>query len=327
MILPALHAALAVGLVLSAPRSLRTTRWTLGVLWIGACASAAYLSRSTAGAALAWAAAFAPLLMAGVFERPAGPWAAFSLAFFPAQTGLAAAFERGPLLPTALLLNGHLGALTASRLLAALPPDDAAAARPWVVALALFMALASAVLALRETRPRRVLARLAAGQGALILAGLACGNAAAQAGALALGQASAVAMTMLAGVCASLESRVGAALERPGYLGLAAGAPRLATFFAVAALTLAGLPLTMGFPALELLLGGLFEVGPAGLALPVVSALNGFVVLRLFALLFWGPALDAARGMPDALPRERWFLSAAVLFLLFGGLFPSALLP
>lgn len=302
-ILPALHAALTFGVLLSAPRILLTPRWIAGVLWIGACVAAAHLSRGFEAAAFAWAAAFAPFLAARVFER-------------------------GILPPLALLLNGHLGALLVSRLLLSLPADAAAAARPRVVFLALLAAAAAVALAFVESRPGRVLVRLMAGHGALILAGLACGNAAGAAGALALWQSAAVATVMLACICAGIEARIGReTLNRGGFLGLAASAPRLAVFFALAALALAGLPLTMGFPAAELLLRGLLEAGPAGLAAPAIGALGAFVALRLFAALFWGRPLDAARGMPDALPRERWVLGAALLYLVIGGLFPSALLP
>lgn len=301
MILPALLAALTLGVVLSAPLSLRTPRWTAGMLWIGACLCAAHLSGGPAGAALALAAALIPFA--------------------------ARAFGRGAFLPLALLLNGHLGALLAARLLASLEPAASAEARPWIVALALLAAAAAAGSAFFQDLPRRALPRLIVGQGALVLAGLASGGAAAEAGALALLQSSSVASMMLACACAALEARSAGALDRPGFLGLAARAPRLAVFTGAAAFAFAGLPLTMGFPAAELLLGGLVEAGPAGLALPAIAALNAFVVLRLFARLFWGNPLEAAAGMPDALPRERWALSAGLLYLVFGGLFPSALLP
>jgi len=321
-----LHAALTLGVVLSAPRGERTARWTMGVLWISACVGAAYLSQSAASAAVAWATALLPFLTSA-FGRPLDAGRASGLLLFPAQSRLADAFEHGPLLPLALLLNGHLGALVASRWLSALDPETAAMARPWITGLALLAAAAYAALAYQETRPRRVLARLIAGQGALILAGLACGNAAAAAGALALWQTAAVASTMLVCVYAGLEARMGAALDRPGFLGLASSAPRLAVFFAAAAFALGDMPLTMGFPAAELLIRGLLEGGLMGLALPIISALNAYVAVRLFARLFWGRPDDASRNVPDALPRERWALTAALLFLLIGGLVPSAFLP
>jgi NADH:ubiquinone oxidoreductase subunit 4 (subunit M) len=278
----------------------------------------AYLSRSLAGATLGWAGALAPFLTEGVFNRSIGLRGAASLVLFPAQSRLSETFEHGPLLPLSLMLNGHLGALVAARLLASLPPDTAAASRPWLLGLAVFVAGWSAASAFLEIRPRRVFARLMAGQGALILAGLVGDDDAGAAGALALWQAAAVASTMLACVYAGIEARLGPALDRPGFLGLAAGAPRLAVFFAVAAFALGDLPLTLGFPA---------DAGPVGLLLPIIGALNAFVVLRLYARLFWGRPIDAARDLPDALARERWVLSSGLLFLVLGGLLPSALLP
>lgn len=322
-----LHAALTLGVVLSAPRASRTPRWIGGVAWISVCVGGAWASRSLAGAAFGWACALAPFLT-DRFGPSVGWRGAASLLFFPAQSGLASTFEKGPLLPLSLLLNGHLGALVAARLLDALPPAAVADARSWIVAGALLGAAWSVVQAYGEAQPRRALARLMAGQGAIIFAGLACGNASGQAGALALWQTAAVASTMLVCVYAGLEARVGRdALDRPGFLGLASNAPRLAVFFAVAAFALGDLPLTLGFPAAELLLLGVMDVGPVGLLLPAVAAVNAFVVLRLYARLFWGRSGQEILGMPDALPRERWMLCAGMLYLVFGGLYPSALLP
>jgi len=300
--LAALHAVLTAAVIFAAPRAVRTAAWTAGTLWVGACAVAGLLSGSVLGAALGLAGALIPFLLTKAF----GPHA---------------------WLPLVLLLNGHPLALLAARLFASLPSEARADARPKVVAVALLAAAAAALLAYAQTRPRRVLLGLIASQSALILAGLTGANAGAVAGALAVWQTAAVAVTMMACVCAGLAARVGPALDRPGYLGLAAAAPRLAVFCLIAAFALGDLPLTMGFPAAELLLRGLLEDGLAGLALPVIAALNAFVALRMTARLFWGRASDETRDMPDALPRERWTLSAGLLFLLFGGLLPSALLP
>ncbi len=146
------------------------------------------------------------------------------------------------------------------------------------------------------------------------------------AGALMHWQVVAVSTTVLAAVFAGLEARLGMDLDARSFRGLAAGAPRLAVFFAIAGLALVGLPLTLGFPAEDLLLHGTLGAAPRlGIVLPVVTAFNAFTLLRLFASLFLGRPADAARGMADALPRERWALTAAVLFLLAGGLAPSPL--
>jgi NADH-quinone oxidoreductase subunit M len=110
-------------------------------------------------------------------------------------------------------------------------------------------------------------------------------------------------------------------------MGLALNAPRLAVFFAVGCLALVGLPLTLGFPAEDLLLQGTLATNPyLGVVLPIVTAINAFSVVRLFARIFLGKPVAAAQTLADALPRERWVLTAAFLFLLLGGLFPSALI-
>lgn len=322
----ALHAALSAAVLLAVPRAERTARWVAVVAWVSACVGTAHLVDGAVVAGAAWALSIAPFLLPGVLERRLGAADAAGLALFPAQTALANAFERGPLLPLTLLASGHLGALTAHRVLAFLPAAEPW--RPWLVAAALLWAGVCAVFAYGETRPRRVLARLLAAQGALYLAGLLAASPAGAAGASALWQTAAVSTVMLALIYSGLEARVGAAtLERPGFLGLAQAAPRLAVFFAVAAFALGDLPFTLGFAAAELLQRGLFGVTPVGLALPAVAGLNAFVAVRLFARLFWGRPAEAAAAASDALPRERVALGAGLLYLLVGGMLPSLLLP
>jgi NADH:ubiquinone oxidoreductase subunit 4 (subunit M) len=88
-----------------------------------------------------------------------------------------------------------------------------------------------------------------------------------------------------------------------------------------------GLPLTLGFPAEDLLLQGTLATNPyLGVVLPVVTALNAFSIVRLFARLFLGQPVTAAHNIADALRRERWVLTGALLFLLIGGLFPAQLM-
>ena len=124
----------------------------------------------------------------------------------------------------------------------------------------------------------------------------------------------------------SLEARYPAVAEPNGYFGLATRTPRLATFFAICGLALVGLPGTLGFAAEDLLFHGSLESHPLlGLTLPIATALNGITIYRLFARLFLGRATVQTPAVPDALPGERWGLSAAVVFLVAGGILPSAL--
>ena len=90
----------------------------------------------------------------------------------PAHAWVADAAEGGPAIPTALLLNGHLGALLVAKLIVPLFPHTARDLFPVLSYLALATALYVAIRALTENSPRRLLAFLALSQSACILAGL-----------------------------------------------------------------------------------------------------------------------------------------------------------
>lgn len=246
---------------------------------------------------------------------------------FPAHSWVVTSFEHGSLLPLTLLVNGHLGAFLVARIVLPLLPDVAHNAWPLFSNLGLFTAAFAAVLALVARNARRLLALVAISQSAFLLAGLESNTPVGIAGALVLWQVVAVSTTMIAAVYTGLEARLGATLDTYKFLGLAVGAPRLAVFFAAGGLALVGLPLTLGFPAEDLLLQGTLAANPyLGVVLPIVTALNAFSVVRLFAQLFLGRPIAAAGDLADALPRERWILTAALLFLLLGGLFPAPLI-
>ena len=90
----------------------------------------------------------------------------------PAHAWVADAAENGPAVPTALLLNGHFGALLVAKLIVPLFPHAASDLFPVLSYLALATALYVAIRALTENSPRRLLAFLALSQSACILAGL-----------------------------------------------------------------------------------------------------------------------------------------------------------
>jgi NADH-quinone oxidoreductase subunit M len=275
------------------------------------------LSLARTGEAPLLLAAFGFLMTAAILRK----------GIFPAHSWVAAAFEQGPLLPLTLLVNGHLGAYLVARIVLPLLPDVAQHAWSFISYLSLFTSLYAALLGLVARNARRLFALVAISQSAFLLTGLESNSPVGIAGALVLWQVVAVSTTLLAAVYAGLEARLGAALEKPGFLGLALNAPRLAVFFAVGGLALVGLPLTLGFPAEDLLLQGTLAANPwLGIVLPVVTAMNAFSVVRLFARLFLGKPVDAAHELTDALPRERWMLAAALLFLVLGGLFPATLI-
>ena len=90
----------------------------------------------------------------------------------PAHAWVADAAEGGPAIPTALLLNGHFGALLVAKLIVPLFPHATRDLFPVLSYLALATALYVAIRALTENSPRRLLAFLALSQSACILAGL-----------------------------------------------------------------------------------------------------------------------------------------------------------
>jgi len=244
----------------------------------------------------------------------------------PAHAWVADAVEHGPLIPTALLLNGHFGALLVAKLIVPLFPYTVRDWFPVLSYLALATALYIAIRGLAENSPRRLLAFLALSQSACILAGLESRTAEGIAGALVHWIVVTASTIGLFGILRLLEVRFGENLTASSYLGLAEHAPRLAVFFVVFGLALVGLPGTLSFCSQDLLIHGALASHPqTGLLLPIATAMNAVSLFRLFARLFLGRRRTGFTVMADALPRERWILAAGVLFVVFGGLFPNAI--
>lgn len=260
-------------------------------------------------------AAFSLLVVAVVFRK----------GICPAHAWVADAVEGGSAIPTALLLNGHFGALLVAKLIVPLFPRTADNLFPVLSYLAIATALYVAIRALTENSPRRLLAFLALSQSACILAGLESRTAEGIAGAVVHWFVVTVSTMGLIGIVRLLEVRFGENLTASRHLGLAEHAPRLAVCFAVFGLALVGLPGTLSFCSQDLLIHGTLMSHPlTGLLLPVATAMNAVSVFRLFTRLFLGKRRTGFTLMADALPRERWTLAAGVLFVVFGGLFPNA---
>ncbi len=245
----------------------------------------------------------------------------------PAHAWVADAAENGPAIPTALLLNGHFGALLVAKLIVPLFPYAASNLFPVLSYLALATALYVAIRALIENSPRRLLAFIALSQSACILAGLESRTAEGITGALVHWFVVTASTMGLFGILRLLEVRFGENLTASRHLGLAEHAPRLAVFFVVLGLALVGLPGTLSFCSQDLLIHGtLASHSLLGLLLPIAIAMNAISILRLFVRLFLGKRRTGFTVIADALPREQWALTAAVLFVILGGLFPKAII-
>ncbi len=260
-------------------------------------------------------AAFGLLVVAVIFRK----------GICPAHAWVADAAEGGPAIPTALLLNGHFGALLVARLILPLFPSTADNVFPVLSWLAIATALYVAIRGLTENSPRRLLAFLALSQSACILAGLESRTSEGITGALVHWFVVTVSTMGLFGVLRLIEVRFGENLTASRHLGLAEHAPRLAVFFAVFGLALVGLPGTLSFCSQDLLIHGTLMSNPVtGIVLPIATAMNAVSIFRLFARLFLGKRRTGFTHTADALPRERWILAAGVLFVVLGGLFPNA---
>ncbi len=261
-------------------------------------------------------AVFALLLVAVIFRK----------GICPAHAWVADAADGGPAIPTALLLNGHFGAMLVARLIVPLFPHTARDLFPVLSYLALATALYVAIRALTENSPRRLLAFIALSQSACILAGLESRTAEGITGALVHWFVVTASTMGLFGILRLLEVRFGENLTASRHLGLVQHAPRLAVFFIVFGLDLVGLPGTLSFCSQDLLIHGTLASHPqTGLLLPIATAMNAVSVFRLFARLFLGKRKTGFTVMADALPRERWILAAGVLFVVLGGLFPNVI--
>ncbi|HEV3331474.1 MAG TPA: proton-conducting transporter membrane subunit [Bryobacteraceae bacterium] len=261
-------------------------------------------------------AVFALLVVAVIFRK----------GICPAHAWVADAAEGGPAVPTALLLNGHFGALLVAKTIVPLFPNATRDLFPVLSYLALATALYIAIRALTENSPRRLLAFLALSQSACILAGLESRTAEGMTGAMVHWFVVTVSTMGLFGILRLLEVRFGENLTASRHLGLAEHAPRLAVFFVIFGLALVGLPGTLSFCSQDLLIQGTLLSHPlTGLLLPMAIAMNAVSIFRLFTRLFLGKRRTGFTMMADALPRERWILTAGVLFVVLGGLFPNTI--
>jgi NADH-quinone oxidoreductase subunit M len=261
-------------------------------------------------------AAFGLLVAAVIFRK----------GILPAHAWVADAAEGGPAIPTALLFNGHFGALLVAKLIVPLFAGTAVVWLPILSYLAMATALYVAVRALTENSPRRLLAFIALSQSAAILAGLESGTAEGITGALVHWYVVTVSTVGLFGILRLLEVRFGQNLSVSTHLGLAGHAPRLAVSFAVLGLALVGLPGTLSFCSQDLLIHGTLQSHPlTGLLLPIATAMNAVSVFRLFTRLFLGKRRTGFTAVADALPRERWILAVGLVFVVLGGLFPDVI--
>lgn len=247
---------------------------------------------------------------------------------FPLHSWLPLAFERGPLLPLALLLSTRTGLYLLARLAIPMFPESSRAAMPLLTLVALGSALYGAIAALAQTDLRRLLAFWVISQSGIMLTGLVFGDADAVSGTLLYWFSFAASTSGLALLISALEARTGTAdMRRFG--GLVAQAPMLSACFFLLGLASIAVPGSVAFVAEDMLVHGAMEKHPLlTLAMILAMVLNAISFMRAFTLVFLGERRprDAQPALQDLMPREHLTAAALLLMLVLAGVFPGTLI-
>ncbi len=243
---------------------------------------------------------------------------------FPFHTWLPTVLREGPVGLSALLVGLKLGAFGILRFAVPLAPT-AAREYFWLMAgLGLFGMLYGALVALRQSNLRLMLAFSSVSHVGLVIVGIAAMNVQGVQGAIfQLANFSVVAGGLLL-LTGFLHHRLGST-DLASLGGLVQSLPRLTAFFLLLGMASIGLPGTNGFVAELLILIGVLQAVP-GLALVAVLGviLGAAYFLGFYQRAFLGPVTDpAVASAADLRPRELLVAAVMGLLVLVGGLFPN----
>jgi NADH-quinone oxidoreductase subunit M len=239
---------------------------------------------------------------------------------FPLHGWLGDVFSEAPT-AMAMVVAGKLGLYSIFRFNLGLFPAQARQVAPWMIGLAVAGILYGALLALVERDMKRLAAYATLSGVSFCVLGIFCFSLTGLDGALY--------QTINEGIIgAALLILLGFLYERFGtneigaYGGLAASMPRLATFFVITALALAGLPLLNGFVGEFLVLSGSFP-GHTGWVAAATSGviLSAAFMLQLTQRIFYQDesALVRAKSPSDLNLREHLTLWPIALLMLAMG--------
>jgi len=243
---------------------------------------------------------------------------------FPFHTWLPTVLREGPVALSAVLVGLKLGAFGILRFAVPLAPTAAHEYFWLMAALGGFGALYGALVALRQSNLRKLLAFSSVSHVGLVIVGIAAMNVQGVQGALfQLVNFGVVAggLMLLAGF---LHHRLGTT-DLASLGGLAKPLPLLAAFFLLLGMAAIGLPGTNGFVAELLILLGILQVSP-GLALVALAGviLGAAYFLGFFQRAFLGPvASPEVASILDLRPRELLIAGVMGALVLVGGFFPQ----
>jgi NADH-quinone oxidoreductase subunit M len=245
----------------------------------------------------------------------------------PLHTWLPTAAMESPAALTALLTGLKLGAYGILRFAVPLAPE-AARHYSWVLGIIGAITIVyGALIALRQTNLRRLLAYSSISHVGLVIVGVASLNLQGLQGAvLQLANFALIASSLML-IAGLIQRRLGST-EAVHLGGLAKNLPRLTTLFFLFAFAAIGLPGLSSFPAELLLIIGALDAHPGlGIAALAGAILGAAYILGFMHRAFWGPVVHApVRNAVDLLPRELAALAVPALLVILLGLYPDALL-
>lgn len=246
---------------------------------------------------------------------------------FPFHVWLPNVAMEGPAGVTALLMGLKLGLFGIIRFAVPLAPQATNQHVDLLIALSVSSALYGALLALKQSNLRRLLAYSSLSHVGFVLIGVAALNLQGIQGAVFQLVNFGIVSGGLMLIAGFLQHRLGST-EQTALGGLAKPMPLLASLFFMLGLASLGVPGTNGFAAEHLILIGAFKskigLGLAGL---LAAVLGAAYFLGYFRLAFLGPVTrPAVRNTADLRPREFWLASILTGLALVLGLFPQTLL-
>ena len=240
---------------------------------------------------------------------------------------------------TALMAGvmSKMGAFGFIKLAIPLCPDVAPVMAPTMVGLAVLSILYGAVLALRQTHFKQLVAYASLSHMGYIVLGVFSFQHTAIQGALLQILSHGLSVAGLFLMLGLLEQRSGAAYAQT--TALSTQAPRLAVVWMLFTLASLALPLTSGFTAEFMILLGAFTQGlaawqaqaGAGLLLAALAASLGVVLgatymLRMARTMLYGPTAPAATPVADLSRREGLALVPLLALILWLGVWPAPLM-
>ena len=242
----------------------------------------------------------------------------------PFHTWLPTVLREGPVGLSALLVGLKLGAFGILRFALPLAPT-AAREYFWLMAvLGGFGAIYGALVALRQSNLRKMLAFSSVSHVGLVIVGIAAMNIQGVQGAIFQLVNFGVVAGGLMLLTGFLHHRLGST-DLASLGGLARPLPLLTAFFLLLGMASIGLPGTNGFVAELLILIGIFQVSPGVAFIALFGViLSAAYFLGFFQRAFLGPVTQpTVAAALDLRPRELLIAGVMAVLVLAGGLFPS----